>query len=162
MSITEKLSLNKKGMIIREASLKDIPWLIDFQLKLAIETEDITLDLQELTTGVHHLLKDPNKGKFYVAEAQDEIAGCLSTTYEFSEWRDGTVLWIQSVYVAEKFRGQGVYKKMYQHIQDLVNGDHSLHGIRLYVNKANQSAQRTYEKLGMNGEHYHLYEWMKV
>ncbi len=148
-------------MIIREATMTDIPWLIDFQLKLAIETEDITLDLQMLTQGVHRLLKDPGKGRFYVAEIEDEIAGCLSTTYEFSEWRDGTVLWIQSVYVSEKFRGQGIYKKLYAHIQDLVNGDPSLHGIRLYVNKANQAAQRTYEKLGMNGEHYHLYEWMK-
>ena len=101
------------------------------------------------------------KGKFYVAEEQEEIAGCLSTTYEFSEWRDGTVLWIQSVYIPEKFRGQGVYKKLYAHVQELVHGDPGLKGIRLYVNKANHAAQRTYEKLGMNGEHYFVYEWMK-
>ena len=148
-------------MIIREAVAKDTPWLIDFQLKLAVETEDITLDLQELTQGMQRLLKDPGKGKFYVAEEQEEIAGCLSTTYEFSEWRDGTVLWIQSVYIPEKFRGQGVYKKLYAHVQELVHGDPGLKGIRLYVNKANHAAQRTYEKLGMNGEHYFVYEWMK-
>lgn len=148
-------------MIIREAIPQDIPWIIDFQLKLAVETEDLTLDLQELTQGVHRLLRDPGKGRFYVAQAEQEIAGCLSTTYEFSEWRDGTVLWIQSVYVAEKFRGQGVYKKLYRHIQEIVNADPDLKGIRLYVNKANAAAQRTYEKLGMNGEHYYVYEWMK-
>jgi ribosomal protein S18 acetylase RimI-like enzyme len=71
------------------------------------------------------------------------------------------VLWIQSVYIESRYRGKGVYKKLYDHIQQLVAIDQDLRGIRLYVDKTNKAAQSVYHKLGMNGEHYQLFEWMK-
>jgi len=148
-------------MQVREATEQDIPSLLDFQLKMALETENITLEISSLTMGVQRLFKDSTKGRYYVAEANAEIAGCLMTTYEWSDWRNGTVLWIQSVYVEKKYRGQGVYKEMYNHIQQLVETDPDLKGIRLYLDKTNVAAQQTYNKIGMNGEHYTVYEWMK-
>ena len=147
-------------MLIREASLADIPWLIDFQLKMALETENIQLEISTLTRGVNRLFKDPSKGKYYVAQEGTEIIGCLMTTFEWSDWRCGTVLWIQSVYVSETSRGKGVYKELYNHIRNLVNNDPDLKGIRLYVDKSNASAKDVYTKLGMNGEHYGVFEWM--
>lgn len=148
-------------MIIREATTKDIPWLIDFQLKMALETENLTLEIQQLTRGIQKLFKDPSKGKYYVAEAGNEIVGCLMTTYEWSDWRCSTVIWIQSVYVSENFRSKGVYKKMYQHIQTLVKETTDMSGIRLYVHKSNTKAKSVYTKLGMDGDHYEMFEWMK-
>ena len=148
-------------MLIREAKENDIPSLLDFQLKMALETENITLEISSLTLGVHRLFKDPTKGRYYVAEDHSDVVGCLMTTYEWSDWRNGTVLWIQSVYVAKEHRGQGVYKEMYKHIKLLVENDPDLKGIRLYVDKSNAAAQRTYQKLGMNGDHYTVFEWMK-
>ena len=148
-------------MIVREASEKDIPHLLDFQLKMALETENITLEISSLTLGINRLFKDPTKGRYYVAEENDEVAGCLMTTYEWSDWRNGTVLWIQSVYVEKKFRSTGVYKKMYEHIRHMVDEDPDLKGIRLYVDKKNIAGQEVYKKLGMNGDHYSVFEWMK-
>jgi L-amino acid N-acyltransferase YncA len=148
-------------MQIREATTKDIPSLLDFQLKMALETESITLEISSLTLGVNRLFKDPTKGRYYVAEFNNEVVGCLMTTYEWSDWRNGTVLWIQSVYIAKDHRGKGVYKKLYQHIQELVNTDPDMRGIRLYVDKSNLSAQQAYTNLRMNGEHYKVFEWMK-
>jgi ribosomal protein S18 acetylase RimI-like enzyme len=147
--------------IIREATEKEIPSIIDFQLKMALETENITLEISTLTLGIHELFKDPTKGKYYVAVADAQVMGCLMTTYEWSDWRCGTVLWIQSVYISAEHRGKGVYKKLYDHIQQLVASDPDLRGIRLYVDKTNTGAKEVYQKLGMNGEHYQLYEWMK-
>jgi ribosomal protein S18 acetylase RimI-like enzyme len=147
---------------IREATEKDIPTLIDFQLKMALETENITLDIATLSQGVQKLFKDSAKGRYYVAEEGEDVIGCLMTTYEWSDWRCGNILWIQSVYIAAAHRGKGVYKKMYEHIQKIVMYDPDYRGIRLYVDKTNQQAQRVYTKLGMNGEHYQVYEWMKV
>lgn len=146
---------------IREATEKDIPSIIDFQLKLALETESITLDIATLTQGVHKLFKDSTKGRYYVAKESNEVIGCLMTTYEWSDWRCGTVIWIQSVYVIATHRGKGIYKKMYEYIQQMVNRDPDLRGIRLYVDKTNKPAQLVYEKLGMNSEHYQVCEWMK-
>jgi L-amino acid N-acyltransferase YncA len=148
-------------MLIREATVKDIPHLLDFQLKMALETENITLEISSLTLGVNRLFKDPTKGRYYVAEEDEEVMGCLMTTYEWSDWRNGTVLWIQSVYIARDHRGKGVYKEMYNHVRQLVNADPDLKGIRLYVDKSNSSAQDVYRKLQMNGEHYQVFEWMK-
>jgi ribosomal protein S18 acetylase RimI-like enzyme len=111
--------------------------------------------------GVHRLFKDSTKGRYYVTEESGEVVGCLMTTYEWSDWRNGTVLWIQSVYVAKEHRGLGVYKMMYNHLMQLVETDPDLKGIRLYVDKTNTPAQKIYQKIGMNGDHYTVYEWMK-
>jgi ribosomal protein S18 acetylase RimI-like enzyme len=148
-------------MIIREATPHDIPTLIDFQLKMALETENITLEISILNQGIRKLFKDPGKGRYYVAEEGSDLAGCLMTTFEWSDWRDGTVLWIQSVYIPEKFRGQGIYKKLYGYVRQMAVADPAIKGIRLYVDKKNKDAQQVYEKLGMNGDHYQVYEWMK-
>lgn len=148
-------------MIVREARTSDIPSLLDFQLKMALETENVQLEILPLTQGMNKLFRDPGKGKYYVAEVNGEIAGCLMTTFEWSEWRCGTILWIQSVYVAGPWRKKGVFKAMYQHIHQLVSEDPDLKGIRLYVDKTNATAQKVYSGLGMNGDHYTVFEWMK-
>ena len=63
--------------MIREATEKDISSIIDFQLKMALETENITLDIATLSQGVHKLFKDSTKGRYYVAEENAEVIGCL-------------------------------------------------------------------------------------
>lgn len=147
--------------MIREATSDDIPIIIDFQQKMAWETEQVQLDPIVLAAGVKNLLLESRHGKYYVAEENRVVVGSLMTTYEWSEWRNGNVLWIQSVYIIESHRGKGIYKKLYGHIQQLVANSPDLKGIRLYVDKTNKAAQKVYEKLGMNGEHYQVFEWMK-
>ena len=87
--------------------------------------------------------------------------GCLLTIPEWSDWRNGTVLWIHSVYVAPEFRKRGVFQTLYSHLKDNVAHSTDLRGLRLYVDKTNSVAQKVYSELGMNNQHYHLYEWMK-
>jgi ribosomal protein S18 acetylase RimI-like enzyme len=147
-------------IIVRPATIDDALAIIDFQLNMAMETESITLDYPTVTRGVHEVFEDSTKGSYYVALDDKKIIGSLMTTYEWSDWRCGTVLWIQSVYIIKDYRGQGVYKKLYQYIQQLVTPESGYRGIRLYVDKTNITAQRVYEKMGMNGEHYQVYEWM--
>ncbi len=148
-------------MKIRLASISDLQSIVEFQLAMALETENIQLDKSILIKGVENLFNDPAKGNYYVAEENEQIIGCLMTTYEWSDWRNGTVLWIQSVYIHKDHRGKSVYKKMYEHIQQLVNASADYRGIRLYVDRTNLPAQQVYTKLGMNGEHYQVFEWMK-
>jgi ribosomal protein S18 acetylase RimI-like enzyme len=164
LSLPDKFKTKETSIpmtIIRPASKQDSNYIIDFQIKMAMETENVQLDASVLTEGVMQLFADPAKGKYYVAEENGQVIGCLMTTYEWSDWRCGNVLWIQSVYIIPSQRNKGVYKKMYDHIKALVVNNQGYRGIRLYVDKTNSSAQRVYEKLGMNGEHYQVYEWMK-
>jgi ribosomal protein S18 acetylase RimI-like enzyme len=89
----------------------------------------------------------------------NKVIASLLTTYEWSDWRNGTVLWIQSVYVIPEYRGKGVYKSMYVYLQEKVKNHDGLIGLRLYVEKNNVKAQRVYEKTRMDGEHYRMFEW---
>lgn len=146
---------------IRAAEPGDAPALVEFQLRMARETEGLELDGDTVIRGVAAVFADPAKGSYWIAERDGRIVGCLLTTFEWSDWRDGTVLWIQSVYVLPEERGRGVYRALYEHLKRRVEMDPSLKGIRLYVDRRNAEAQRVYERLGMTREHYDLFEWLK-
>jgi GNAT superfamily N-acetyltransferase len=143
----------------------DLETIADFQLRMARETEGLELDPAIVIRGVAAVLADPAKGSYWVAERDDRgignIVGSLLTTFEWSDWRNGTVLWIQSVYVVPGERGRGVYRALYEHLRRRVEDDPGLKGLRLYVDRRNAAAQEVYERLGMTREHYELFEWLK-
>lgn len=147
---------------IQPADRSDAATIVEFQLKMALETEDLTLDPKIVKQGVEAIFADAGKGTYYVAKEQGYVIACLLTTPEWSEWRNGTVLWIQSVYVRPSHRGRGVFGRLYAHVKSLVHENPGLRGIRLYVDNRNRDAQKVYEALGMNNEHYQLFEWMKT
>jgi GNAT superfamily N-acetyltransferase len=146
---------------VRAAQSAEADTLIDFQQRLARETEGLDLDPLTLGRGVRAVFDDPSLGEYWVAELDRQIAGCLLVTREWSDWRNGTVLWIQSVYVLPDARGRGVFRALYDHLRQRVEATPDIKGIRLYVEQRNQAARLTYERLGMNREHYALYEWLK-
>lgn len=147
---------------VRRAQKKDAVQIVDFQILMAKETEDFNLDHATVSSGVQHLFHHPEKGNYWVAEENEQIIACTLTMPEWSDWRNGTVLWIHSVYVLETFRGKGIFRSIYDHLKKMVETDASLMGLRLYVERENIDAQKVYEKLGMSAEHYRLYEWMKT
>lgn len=153
--------MNKNKLYIRNAVTGDCEILIDFQLSMAKETEGIALNPLVLGKGVKAVIEDPSKGQYYVAVYDDVVIGSLLTTYEWSDWRNGTVLWIQSVYVVPHFRRKGVYSNLYNYLKDIVLSDESLKGIRLYADKSNTPAHYAYTMLGMSPEHYVTFEWLK-
>lgn len=149
-------------MNIVPATRSDIPTLIRFQQQMAHETEDLALNEETLAKGISAVFDHPPRGAYFKAIIEGKIAGCLMITYEWSEWRNASIIWIQSVYVEKEFRRQGVYSALYQHIKDIVDRQPgAFQGIRLYVEKNNRPAQHVYESLGMTEEHYLLYEWLK-
>ncbi len=146
---------------VRKALASDCDAIVRFQEEMAWHTEKLTLDHQTVLNGVKAVLNNESLGTYYIAEIGNDIAGSLLTTYEWSDWRNGTVIWIQSVYVDSSHRRKGIYKALYNHIQSLVKDDASLKGIRLYVDETNETARKVYARLGMDGEHYRVFEWMK-
>ena len=146
---------------IRKAQLSDCEAIVDFQIEMAWETECYKLDKETVFNGVTTVLNSDKLGNYYVATINDTVVGSLLTTFEWSDWRNGTVLWIQSVYVDSSFRKRGIYGALYNHIKNFVAADESLKGIRLYVDESNNGAREVYARLGMNGEHYRVFEWMK-
>lgn len=148
-------------MEVREAKSEEYSAIVTFQLAMANETEGIELAREIVEKGVKAVLADDNKGKYYVAIINNQVVASLLTTYEWSDWRNGTVLWIQSVYVLPQFRRKGVYRNLYKHIKNKVLENSNLNGIRLYADKSNMAAHKTYRKLGMVDDHYVTFEWLK-
>ena len=145
----------------REAQRTDASDIVDFQVAMAKETEYFDLDRAICTRGVQAVFDDPSKGRYFVAEIAGRVVASLLITYEWSDWRNGNVWWIQSVYVRAEARKRGVYAGLYEHMKAIVNRDESIRGIRLYVDRRNTPAQEVYRRCGMNGDHYLVFEWMK-
>lgn len=132
--------------------------IADFNWRLANETEGLSLDRERLLGGVTALIKDPAKGFYLVAEVDGQVAGQLCITYEWSDWRNATFWWFQSVYVSAAFRGQGVFKRLFRHIHDLAKARQDVCGLRLYVEHENQRAREVYQKLGLRLAAYKMME----
>jgi len=145
---------------IRKARPEDAKVIIDFQQKMAWETEQMTLVQEIITKGVNAVFNNPERGQYWVAEKNDVVVASLLITYEWSDWRNSNVWWVQSVYVLSDYRRTGIFRSMYRHIKNEADKQ-GIAGLRLYVETNNLRAQKTYEALGMHSEHYTMYEWLK-
>jgi GNAT superfamily N-acetyltransferase len=146
---------------VRVALSSDAPLIVEFQLRMAQESEGLALDRDTLTRGVGAVLDRHVDARYWVAEDEGTVLGMLMTVPEWSDWHNGTVIWVHSVYVEPGARERGVFRALYQHQRAMVEESDRLVGLRLYVEQHNERAMRVYEAVGMTREHYHLYEWLK-
>lgn len=145
---------------IRPATPADLAILVEFNRRLALETESKTLDPATLEAGVACALVDPDRLRYWVAELEGEESpvGQAAVTREWSDWRRGWIWWFQSVYVAAPFRGRGVFRALYRHIRDEARSLPEVIGLRLYVEDSNAAAHKTYHAVGMRPGGYSVYE----
>lgn len=142
---------------IREATAEDGDRIVLFNQAMAKETEGRMLDRGVLARGVAAMLDDPAHGRYYVAEDEGDIVGQLAITTEWSDWRNGAIWWIQSVYVARSHRRRGIYGQLHRHVREAARRE-GVVGLRLYVEGDNEPAQAVYRSLGMHPSHYVMYE----
>jgi GNAT superfamily N-acetyltransferase len=145
-------------MKIRDATPADLPFIVAANAALASQTEGQVLDPAVLEAGVQAVLADPRLGRYYLAERDGQVVGQLMTTFEWSDWRNGLFLWIQSVYVMPENRGDGVFRGLFEHLERIAREDPRVCGIRLYVDRGNQKAQSVYGRLGMHRSNYGVME----
>jgi GNAT superfamily N-acetyltransferase len=144
--------------IIREARSDDWPAIAEFNRRMALETERKRLEPGVVAAGVQRVLADPALGCYFVAENNGELIGQLMITLEWSDWRNATFWWLQSVYVTEPWRGRGVLRGLYNHVEALARATGTVCGIRLYMDEHNVRAHRAYEALGIRRGTYLLLE----
>jgi GNAT superfamily N-acetyltransferase len=148
--------------LIRDAVPADRPTIVEFNRLLAVETEHTVLDPAILDRGVARALAEPDRLRYWVAELPsadgNRLVGQSAITREWSDWRNGWIWWLQSVYIHADFRGRGIFKALYRHICSQAQAASDVIGLRLYVEDRNLRAQQTYQALGMKPGGYSVLE----
>lgn len=142
---------------IRPARVDDARTIAQFQIAMALETENKQLDPETVQPAVESVFDDPGKGFYVVAEMDARLAGSLMITFEWSDWRNSNMWYIQSVYVDKPVRGRGIFRQLYRHVIELA-AQQNVMFVRLYVEVDNAPAQRIYESLGMKRMPYYMYD----
>lgn len=145
-------------IVVRPGTVDDAELMTRWAIALAWESEHKTLDPVTVSAGIRGGLADPERARYFVAERSGITAGMLMLTTEWSDWRNGNWWWIQSVYVASEHRRCGVYAALHRHVANLAKAEGNVCGLRLYVEKENATAQRTYGSLGMADAGYLVFE----
>lgn len=143
---------------VRPAEPQDIDSLVAGNIAMALEAEHKHLDPRVVTEGVRAVFERPQLGRYFVAEIDGRVVGQAMYTYEWSDWRNGTFWWFQSVYVQPAARRAGVFRALYRHIEQLAEADPDACGLRLYVERENERAQATYRRCGMRDAGYTVME----
>jgi GNAT superfamily N-acetyltransferase len=152
---------------IREATPEDATLLARWAAAMAWETEHKRLDPGTVLAGVAAGIADPARARYFVAMDEALVAGretlavpvgTLMLTREWSDWRNGEWWWIQSVYVDGAHRRRGVFSALYRHVAALAQATGGVIGLRLYVERDNAVARRTYTALGMGDAGYDILE----
>lgn len=143
---------------VRRAKADEVAQIARYQVLMADESEGMVLDHETVLKGAKAVFEDAKKGFYLAAEVEGKMIGCLLVTLEWSDWRAKTMYWIQSLYVEPNYRRKGVFRMMYEYLKGEIAERDDVAGIRLYVDLGNVNAQKAYEAIGMNGEHYRLYE----
>ncbi len=150
---------------IRDATPADLAAIVEFNRRLAIETEGKSLNETTLARGVAEALGDQSgRIRYWIAEAEEPArpVGQAGVTREWSDWRNGWIWWLQSVYVDADYRGQGVFRAIFEEIRREAQAQPDVVGLRLYVEDGNHRAQRTYGALGLNVAGYHVLEQLWI
>ena len=142
---------------IRRAVKGDLETIVEFNFRLAEESEGVTLDRDRLRSGVANALGDVRRAFYLIAESGGSPVGQLMVTYEWSDWRDGEFWWLQSVYVHPEFRRQGVLKALYAKVLQMAT-EQSVCGVRLYVEHENDVAKAAYRSFGLSPAIFEMFE----
>ena len=152
------IELSDGRTTVRRATVDDLPVIVRFNAAMALETENRRLDEPTLRRGVEAALNDRRRCAYFVAEIADTVVGQTMITFEWSDWRNRWFWWLQSVYVRPENRGRGVFRALHEHICAACRAEPDTAGLRLYVEKQNKRARKTYLRLGMVLASYDMFE----
>lgn len=150
--------MTTNSISIRPATHSDAEALADFNCGIARETEDKELNRNKVLRGVQRALDRGPEVRYFVADDANRPVGCLMITREWSDWRDGWIVWIQSVYVSGSHRGQGVFKSLLNYTTETIKQEPDVVGLRLYVEVENSRAQEVYLRTGFVDPNYKVLE----
>jgi ribosomal protein S18 acetylase RimI-like enzyme len=146
------------SLCFRRAANTDIDVITDFNCRLAAETEGRILDSAVVRNGVTRGLAVGDEVRYFVAQNESGVIAQIMLTREWSDWRDGWMIWLQSGYVISTERHKGVFRELLAFAVAETSSDMEAVNVRLYVDHDNEAAKATYQRLGFHGTGYDVME----
>lgn len=141
---------------VRAATPADLDTLVAFILAEAAEAEGATKAPETVRAGIGAGLSDPAIARYWVLENEaGEVVGSISVVREWSDWHAGFYWWIQSIFIAPAYRGQGLMPRLLDAVRAAARAENAL-DLRLYVHHDNARAIRAYRKAGFSDLPYQI------
>ena len=151
---------------VRPATIDDLDTLQAFVLAEAIEAEGATKMPSTVREGIRRGLTDPSLARYWVLEATNSasndvttgstsVVGSISIIREWSDWHATFYWWIQSMFLAQQYRGKGLMKLLVNAVQDAARLENVME-LRLYVHRDNQRALKAYRREGFQDSSYDI------
>ncbi|KRW98333.1 Acyl-CoA N-acyltransferase [Pseudocohnilembus persalinus] len=144
---------NNNETVLKKADHNDVQILADYQNMLAQDTEGISLNMDDVKDAIKHLLKNQQFGFFVLAQNQPQNKnqkqhqGSVQIEETLEAFQNQGVWWFESVYVEQQFRQNGIFRKLFEYIEEKAQKlDLPL---KLYVETENERAMKVYQKMGM-------------
>ena len=145
-----------EGYTVERPSRDDIGELAAMQCATAMETEGLKLDPATVRKGVENLMNKPARGFYLVAVCEGELVGCLQVIREWSDWRNGEIWSLHSMFVKPEHRRNGVFSALAGEVRrQALDGNVLL--VRIPVLQGNEAGGATCRALGFTESGYHDY-----
>jgi len=132
---------------IEQATLEDLPQLVDLLHDLFSMEGDFSPDRSRQMRGLRLILEQPNRGRIFVLRQHDRILGMINLLFTISTAEGGFVILLEDVVVHRDFRHLGYGALLLSHAIEYARKK-DFHRITLLTDKLNEESQRFFERHG--------------
>jgi ribosomal protein S18 acetylase RimI-like enzyme len=134
-------------LIIREAEEKDVDTIYELILSLACHENTQQYVVTNTETLREQGFGEEKKFGTLLAEQDGNAVGYLTYVWNYSTWAGGRYMYIENIFVYEKFRRLGVGAALMQEAKAICNKNDCLH-LKWEVQSDNEKAIEFYKNLG--------------
>jgi ribosomal protein S18 acetylase RimI-like enzyme len=138
---------NANTVEIGFASADDLPQLADLLAELFELESDFCPQHDKQLRGLRMILDEPARGKLFVLRVGGKVAGMANALITVSTAEGGHVLLLEDVIVGKECRGEGLGRKLVEHVMAWAH-EQGMTRITLLADRDNLAALDFYRKLG--------------
>ncbi|EAS03923.2 GNAT family acetyltransferase (macronuclear) [Tetrahymena thermophila SB210] len=133
---------------IEEIHNGDVETIVEFQKHLAIDSEGVQLNEENVRTATKFILENPEYGIHFIIRTLTPVQQSVSFALlcpEIDLYTNQQIWWYNSVFTEKSFRRRGFFTVMHEFILKWAGQNK----IKLYADENNQGALQCYDKLGL-------------
>ena len=131
------------------ATADELPQLADLLAELFTLESDFQPDREKQLRGLRLILENPAMGRLFVLRDGERVLGMANALITVSTAEGARVLLLEDVIVRAEQRGNGLGKRLVEHVLDWA-GSQGLKRVTLLADRENAAALDFYRRLGFD------------